>query len=211
MVNIFVSDRDPLVSARALDSNRIGRMVYESFDLLSSTIKRTPKLNKKYGELVYSPPQHHLMHPAATWVLQDKRHFNWLLTHATELNQLCKHRYKHDIDHLSYFKHYEVMEEILPKLKKTYSGKIVFEGFFNYNQFGYKKQKHRKGDVVLKPSVDIFTRYKLSLVHKWLYLDVREPNWAQDNPPDWAFDIKYRKWLRKHFGKPVNRPKQLEM
>ena len=212
MVNIFSPHTCPIKSAKALDSKRLARMCYESFEVMSSVLLKLniPQL-KKVKSSLYRAPIGHFNHPVVNWVLQDSLHFEWTLKNAQELNEQYFLRYKKEDNCKPFNQLNDIMVDALqylPKTKYPHSDlkKIEFGEFFNYNHFKSQYNKKYEGDVVLDPEISVQTRYRLYLLHKWLYLDARNVDWGGSLPPVWAFNPIYRDFLRKHFGKPVNKP-----
>lgn len=214
MVNIFVSHSCPRKSAKALDNKRLSRLCYEAYEVLSSVVRKLniPEL-KLIQKKVYQAPVAHFNHPVVKWVIQDRLHFEWTLLHAEALNEEYQVRYKK----LEPCKPHETMNALLRKaLKYIPSGKydhddvkrIDFEGFFNYNQFRSVHSDKHEGKVVLPDHINVVTRYRLYLLHKWLYLDARDVQWPS-HAPVWAYNPLYREWLKKHFGKFKNKAQML--
>lgn len=213
MVNIFAPHRCPVKSARALDSKRLSRMCYESFEVLSSTLlKLNLTYTKKVKAKLYHAPIGHYNHPVVNWVLEDSLHFIWTLRNAQELNEQYVLRYKKEEAGCKPFLLLnDVMEEAIKHLPPTRYDhdditRIQFGEFFNYNQFRSHYVKKYDGDTKLDPEVSVQTRYRLYLLHKWLYLDSRDVSWHGIPPPIWAYNPIYRSFLKKNFGNPTNKP-----
>lgn len=215
MVNVFAPHSCPIKSARTLDKKRLSRMCFESYEVLSAAVRhhipKVPEL-KRIEKRVYKPSAGHLNHPVVHWVLKDTKHFEWLLTHAQALNEEYQCAYKKPDPCLPFQKTDKAMRFALKHLPSTQydaGAPINFEGFFNFNQFRSDAKSKYDGNVVLRNSTSVHTRYKLYLMHKWYYLDQRVTEWS-GLPPAWAFDPIYFEWLTKHFGKPKNKIPQLE-
>jgi len=216
MPNIFAPHKCPKKSAKSIDSKRLARLCFESYEIMSSAIRRLDlKPLKKFESKLYKAHASTYKHPVVDWVMKDRLHFEWALINAQELNEQYYLRYRKEDNCKPYNQLNDVMVEALSYLPKTnypHSDitKIEFEEFFNYNQFKSQYNKKYEGDCVLHPDVNTNTRYKLALLHKWLYLDARDVDWHQSLPPVWAFNPVYRDFLRKHFGKPINKPDTLK-
>lgn len=213
MVNIFAPHRDPVKSASTLDKKRLSRMCFESYEVLSAVIQKqssTIRELKPFAKKVYTPSAGHANHPVVHWVLKDTAHFEWLLEHAQALNTAYMDAYNKQQPCAPFTKIDAYAQQTVPYLPRTTykDTPIEFEGFFNFNQFRRDQRTQYDGTVVLRNSISIHTRYKLYLLHKWLYLDKRLTEWAT-HPPAWAFKSLYHDWLKKHFGAPVNTIPQL--
>lgn len=214
MVNLFVSHRCPVKSAKALDNKRLSRLCYEAYEVLSSVVRKLPVDElKPLRKKVYQAPKAHFNHPVVNWVIQDRLHFEWTLLHAEALNEEYQARY----NKAEPCKPHSSMNKFLRKaLKYIPSGKydhndvkrIDFEGFFNFNQFKSEYSPTHEGTVVLPKNTSVITRYRLYMLHKWLYLDARDVTWPAHGPA-WAYNPLYREWLIKHFGKFKNKPSML--
>jgi len=211
MPNIFAPHICPIKSALSIDSKRLSRLCFESYEILSSALRKS-KIHelKKVESKLYKAHAGHYNHPTVDWVLKDSLHFEWVLKNAQELNNQYVLRYKKDDNCKPYNQLNQIMEKALQYLPDTkYKRRnykfIEFDEFFNYNQFKSQYNKKYEGDVVLDPEVSVKTRYRLALLHKWLYLDARDVSWHEVTPPIWVYNPIYRDFLRKHFGKPINK------
>lgn len=180
MVNVFSPHRCPVKSAVAIDNKRLSRMCYEAYEVLSSAIlrhKNVPEFKRLRGK-VYRASKGHLNHPAVHWVLEDGLHFEWLLRHAAELNEQYQLRYKK----LEACKpHRELFETMTLACKHVPRGKydhgnieqIEFVEIFGSNYFARSnaQSKSREGHALLPENTGTQTRYRLYLLHKWLYED----------------------------------------
>lgn len=215
MPNIFAPHTCPIKSALSIDSKRLSRLCYESYEILSSALRKSKYHKLKNIEAkLYKAHAGHYNHPTVDWVMKDSLHFEWVLRNAQALNEQYVLRYKKEDNCKPYNQLNTVMEKALTQLKPTkYKSNeykyIEFGEFFNYNQFKSKYNKKYDGDVVLDPETSVQTRYKLALLHKWLYLDSRDVSWHGVIPPIWAYNPIYKSFLRKHFGKPINKPESL--
>ena len=100
-MNIFILDRDPLVSAQYHADKHCGKMILESAQMLS-TVLGGP----------YRPT--HQKHPCTLWVAKSRQNAVWLCTLAMGLNAEWRDRYGHTRNHKSW-------EVIAPLWEKTYT------------------------------------------------------------------------------------------
>lgn len=218
MPNIFAPYIDPRKSAKSLDSKRLARICHESLVILSAVIQNDKTL-KKYHSKVYSPPKSLLNHPITRWC-SIRLHFMWLLDHIDELNTQYVLRYKKEDNCKPYNDLYKLMCKLVDKIPTSllnvkYSDedtanknyfKIYFpRDNFTHNTFNYSFNKKKEGKCVLPPNTTYQTRCKLALMHKWLYLDVRDVSWHGANVPIWVFNPLYRDFLKDNFGKIKNK------
>lgn len=207
MVNVFASYDDPIKCAVALDDKRLSRMAFESCELLSAAIlnirlgmdTETPtSTDDKYAP-PYSPKLRVRRHPCAKWVSESRGNYLWLLQHFKALAEEHKLRYA-KADYCAPFDYYQWLKRHaseLPNMERT--------------------PFHEAMPVEIKDlPYSTFTKYRLTLIHKHLYLDVRDSTWSKHkhvkrSPPKWMFDPRGRKLLRDIFGKPVNNPAALRM
>lgn len=218
MVNVFSPSVCPIASARAIDSKRLSRMCYEAYEVLSSALlhhSSIPEL-KPFRKRVYHASKGHLNHPAAKWAAEDRLHFEWLLQHAAELNEQYILRYKKTEPCAPYQKVHKVLSkavQYIPDGQYDHDDitSIEFCDVYSRNEFRREYSSAHAGEVKLPEHTSTQTRYRLYLLYKWLYEDVRDVSWSGKNPPVWAYNPLYREWLRKTFGKPTKKPAELNV
>ena len=90
-MNLFVTHVDPVVSAGALDDVRVGKMLIESNQILSTAlIGNDPGLVSLVGAGQLSKPTHK-KHPVVKWVRDTDGAFAWTLRHAAGLaHEFCR-------------------------------------------------------------------------------------------------------------------------
>lgn len=87
-MNLFVTDKCPAVSARALDDKRIGKLLMEANQMLSLAVKlHDPDCSQGWeeGEGLLSRGLAHKNHPVSIWVRSNRATFDWCLIHAEAL------------------------------------------------------------------------------------------------------------------------------
>lgn len=87
-MNIFVLDKDPVSSARAMCDKHVVKMILESCQMLSTA------LQIKTGHIppfAYKPT--HKNHPCSVWARETNANFQWLTRHAKALIREYDKRY----------------------------------------------------------------------------------------------------------------------
>ena len=82
-MNIFVLDKDPIVSAQLMCDKHIVKMILESAQMLCSPFPE--------GEAPYK--RTHFNHPCSKWIRESTDNYEWLLTHAYALLDEYLNRY----------------------------------------------------------------------------------------------------------------------
>jgi len=116
-MNIFFSDKDPVVAARMSCDKHVCKMIIESAQMLSTAhrildgeeytdktkngrkIKRWRLKNSNEEAVIYKAS--HIKHPSTVWVMQSAYNYRWLYLHMLELNEEFKKRYNHTQDHMT--------------------------------------------------------------------------------------------------------------
>lgn len=162
-MNIFVSDKDPFISAINLDDKRVVKMVLETAQLLSTAIQ----LNG--GEAPYKAT--HVKHPATIWTSQSKGNFRWLLYHGIALGIEYNYRFKKT--HKSFHTILDISDRGL--IKHIPDGELSTFANCTANQL--------KG-ISFKHLDDPIEAYKQYLLCRWA-TDSRPPKWTNRTPPEW--------------------------
>lgn len=204
MVNIFVSSKCPIKSARALPDLLTARMCLESAQILCGAILNVaygdskspsplPKFIKVNWYKVKSPPYVRSLgqrkHPSILWASKDRRHFEWVLEHMKALNDEYKLRYSKTIDVLAYLKCYDYLKEHAYLIPKKSNYEIEFIATITHAN-------------LLKDHWSVHRKYRVALVHKYLYLYDREPTWKNCEPPQFLSNPNIIRYLRRVAGKP---------
>lgn len=175
-MNVFASDPDPYVSARALDDARLNKMTLESGQLLSTAIHTLPALEslRRHVYAPYTPK-----HPLCLWTAAQPDNFVWLTQHLVGLlDEYTRRRQKrHPVESLlDYF------EEARYRLTHNAEPPSVFAN--------HAKSPAAKCDYSHLP---IHEAYRTYLAYKWLVLDqrpiktghIRPARWTNAAPPAW--------------------------
>lgn len=87
-MNIFVTNADPVISAKNLDDMRVNKMITESIQMLAVAMYRngaTPnQVPKNINGTSYSK-EAHKHHPCTIWVGDSRSNFSWLVDHTEAL------------------------------------------------------------------------------------------------------------------------------
>lgn len=86
-MNIFATDSDPVLAARALDDRRVGKLLVETAQILSTALD---DMNSWRSNL-YRPT--HKNHPCVRWASRSRHNFNWLVLHGLGLADEFKYRF----------------------------------------------------------------------------------------------------------------------
>lgn len=146
-MNIFVLDKNPIISAQMLDDKRVVKMILETAQILCTVLN-------KYGveETPYKPT--HVNHPCTIWSGKTRINFQWLLSHGQALCNEYTNRYS------KRHKSQDVIDWAAELAEKVPAGSIT--EFANCTP--YKDEK------------DVIKAYNRYLNEKWKN-DKRRPTW----------------------------------
>lgn len=153
-MNLFVTSKCPIESAKALDNKRVVKMTLETAQLLASAIR----LNG--GEASYKLT--HKGHPVTKWTAKNKANYMWALRHFCALSREYTKRYGKTHKSSTLIKEFVKGKDSIPK--GTLSS---FENCAANKELGIS-YKHIK---------DVEKAYKLYLNDRW-NTDKREPIWS---------------------------------
>ena len=167
-MNIFVTDPDPVESAKALDDLRLNKMIIESVQMLTVALAThgCPSSEipiKKDGTPFKDSGW--VNHPCTVWVKSSKSNYNWLVEHTVALiNEMqartgTLHSASQNIPRLISGAQY-IPEHGLYK-------------FANCSMYG----QNTDADIVLC--------YRNTMKTKWV-TDKRPPKWTNASKPTWA-------------------------
>lgn len=218
MVNIFVTNENPAIAAIELDNKRIPRMIWETseifcavhWNILLGMETKTPKnlIGPKYPH--YKPNLGRRKHPVVLWAGKCRENYEWLLRYYACLEMEYSIRYKKE--HKSYLLVNEYACHYVKRLK--WATKEQLRSVPEFAATITPKE-------ILNLKWPVISRYKMAMLHKYLYLDERDSKWGTARtfmkekgrnsvlPPRWLFNKRARQWLRKVYGKPVNNPYEL--
>lgn len=154
-MNIFATNSSPIECAEALDDRRLIKMVLETAQLLSTTIRTwCPE-----DDVLYRPT--HAAHPCTVWAMEDKRNFNWLIEHFFALCGEYTYRFG---------KTHGCQARLGHRFWHEYSPMPHPTAFPNVTPF--------------KDEADVHTAYRMCLISKWHH-DVNRPRWTNRGAPSW--------------------------
>ena len=136
-MNIFVTDKDPQISAKSLDDLRLIKMTLESTQLLMTALNY-------YGvETPYKPT--HVNHPCSKWVRESRSNYLWLIDHYMFLCDEYHTRFNKQHKCREYANMLFLNAELIPEGSLT--------PFTNC--------------TIFKEEPDVFVAYKKALNDKW--------------------------------------------
>lgn len=193
-MQIFASDYNPELAARALDDKRVNKMVLESSQLLSAALfLAMPSVEQKHEMLSVkvrkgistnildkhgNPVNHPYLpcgpgwcnHPLAKWTGQSRKNFQWLIDH---LEALIREHFVRTGNTHKYVDHPDFYSKFVELLK--YGRELT--PFLNCTAPHFK-------EPIYVSNTDITDIYKDYLTEKWR-LDKREPKWTNRSKPNW--------------------------
>lgn len=156
-MNIFVTDPDPVISAKALDDLRLNKMIIETAQLLSTAMHE----HGYAGTAIYK--RTHINHPCTVWARESNSNYQWLLQYFIALD--WERRQRTGKNHKTYT---DLHPHLLNGLTLIPTGPLTpFANCSLYKDHG------------------IFDAYKLTLKDKWA-VDKRPPKWTNTTKPSWA-------------------------
>jgi hypothetical protein len=168
-MNIFHTDKDPVISAKNLDDIRVNKMIIESAALLANAIafhggsQSDLPISKTSGQPFKTKAWQN--HPSCLWVKASRANYIWLVEHMSAL-----------ISEISYRK--GTIHSMTNNLNIIQNGsKFIPPGpitpFANCTPY--------------KTVEDTIEAYKLCMVYKWEH-DGKLPAWTKRTQPTWYND-----------------------
>lgn len=164
-MNIFATDPSPKLSARALDDQRLVKMVLETAQILCGGLylRGVPTL-----ALPYKPT--HLGHPAVLWAAMTEENLRWVYRHGWRLSEEYSNRYNKvhkSGEVIEYLRQYCPSPEIKPRRPQTF----------------YNGARHKSLGLDYT-HLPVHEAYRAYLVKRWS-MQTRPPRWTNSSPPDW--------------------------
>jgi hypothetical protein len=171
-VNLFVTDYSPIIAAQQLDNKRVGKLLIEAVQLLSTTILLTlDDQEKNIGEGGLCKLSHQ-NHPVAKWVRNKSGNYGWTFNYACALDQEFKYRfgkYHKTGERLkTILWYYDLISDTLPPGADPFCN-CARNSVYNL-------------DYTHLPVSDAYQRY---LNYRWKYTDKSPPTWTNRKPPEW--------------------------
>jgi len=164
-MNIFATSSCPIQSALWLDDIRKNKMVLETAQLLSASV-RLNSMSAVWGSKVYKLT--HTGHPCCTWTCRTKGNYRWLLDHMIALaSQFGRHK----------------SADLIP----------VFEDYYHQGDFMSDNQtKHpncaanAEQGLSFKHIEDVHLAYRMYLNERWKR-DTIPLSWVHGQKPEWHY------------------------
>lgn len=77
-MNIFVLDKDPMISASYHNDKHVVKMIVESAQMLSTAHRVSGEVSLELNERIYK--EAYKNHPCSVWVRESSRNYQWLYT-----------------------------------------------------------------------------------------------------------------------------------
>jgi len=94
-MNIYVLDKDPRLAAKYHTNKHVIKMILESVQMMSTTVRLVNNIETKYRST-------HLNHPCTIWTRTTITNYFWLMKLVHYLNEEYKYRFDHKENHKSY-------------------------------------------------------------------------------------------------------------
>lgn len=156
-MNIFFTDYDPYIAANNLDDKRVGKMLIESCQMLSTALN----LSGVHDDLLYKPA--YINHPCTRWARETRKNFEWLATHAAGLADVYRHRFGYD--HKS---------STVADICWSYSWALDVDEYTPIPNCSLYKNEQ-----------DIIKAYRKTMVCKWRIKDSKPVTFTGCTKPDW--------------------------
>lgn len=160
-MNLFVTSKDPVIAARALDDKRVVKMILETAQILSTV------LHWRGVEGFYKPT--HTGHPVTLWAASEPCHAAWALRHGLALCEEYR-RFGHKPEHAS--------EQVLRAMRRhiRYTGR---------EPSWFQNSARNAGVGVDFSHLPVTRAYRQYLCARWPG-DARPPTWTNRARPRWA-------------------------
>ncbi len=175
-MNIFVTHKDPIISAQNLDDKRVYHMVRESIEMLSIYVHSVtgeypvavPMWTKWDGTRKGTQFLHNA--PTTQWTIRYRNNAYWLARHLIALADEYKYRFdKYHPDSLGIGIVLGSLSNIMEIKEDT---NRVPDEFRNSSYF--------------KNDNNVFIAYRKTMIQKWFTDDKRKPKWTKRGKPEWS-------------------------
>ncbi|AFH21030.1 DNA binding protein [Cronobacter phage CR9] len=157
-MNIFITDKSPVLSAKNLDDKRVIKMIAESVQMLSTALH----CHGVDASLLPVKPTH-ANHPSNLWVRATRQNYKWLLRHAVALMHEKRRRYPGNKPHIyeAHIKFFRAMSKHIPAFCLTPFANVA---------------ANKSLDIDYTHLPCVFTAYRLYLADRW-ETDKKAPTW----------------------------------
>jgi hypothetical protein len=156
-MNIFVTDRDPIKAAQALDNKRLNKMIIESAQMLSTAMHVLG---------VSTPPYKitHKNHPCAVWARTTRGNYLWLYSHYVAMLDEYRLRF------VKYHKCGNHQDALFNAAQAVPDGPL--QEFVNCTPY---------------KMIEVVLAYRFTMITKWEADEhnKRVPKWTNSSPPSW--------------------------
>ena len=167
MVNIFITDKCPEVSAYNLCYRHVVKMILECAQLLSTTHRYFDDNNANEMGLYKAS---HINHPSAKWCRESADNYLWVYNHMVALG---------DIYLMQTGKQHKSIKQIGEQLGNSPAGII---------RYGLTPFVAVVPDYINSKQINVFDKYKLTLIEKYKEWATREKPLSVEFPiatPEW--------------------------
>lgn len=187
-MNIFATDENPYLSAMALDDSRLGKMLVETAQIMSSALH----LRKVPADLILYKATH-LGNGLVKWAAEDFTNYAWLTRHFWALKE--QFEFRSGKSHVT--------------AQKAACYNMFYEdesaAYFRWqSQDPYPARFHNQaGNSLMGISYldmgDVIEAYRCYLTHRWLVSEAnnKPPRWKGAEPPAWYKDEARRNDVRR--------------
>lgn len=170
-MNLFVTDTDPVLCARALDDKRVGKMLMEANQMLSLAVKTfweddSYVFYETNTELTRG--WSHVNHPVTIWVRSSRDNFAWTIQHAKALADEFEVRYGKRHASESRIRFMSSHVDTIPE------GSIT----------PFQNSARNAGIGVDFSHLPVCEAYREYLNNRWIS-DIRYPSWTNRGAPSW--------------------------
>jgi hypothetical protein len=169
-MNIFVTSKSPLKSAKNLDNKRVIKMILESAQMLSTALHKhldnSELLYRNCIKIPYRPT--HINHPCSIWAAETRKNYWWLFRHYVSLCREYEYRYGKTHKCQQYLGDFYIGTKIIPEGKLT-----------KFSNCTSNKDKN----ISFKHIVDPIEAYKQYLAERW-NTDTLKPKWTNRPTPN---------------------------
>lgn len=200
MVNVFVTNRDPIKAARELPDILVPRMCLEAAEILCGAhwnhLLGDTKTPHRHEVGKDDPPWMRTLgqrkHPAVLWAGASIYNYDWVMAWFTELASEHLMRYG---KRTSFCQAYLQCAKYLKQHRGRFVDKTDRIPFLITTEH----------DHIRNLKISIVSRYKVLMVYKYAYLYERNVKWTNVELPEWLHDERIHRWLHKKYGKPFRK------
>jgi hypothetical protein len=168
-MNIFASDKSPIISAQNLDDKRVGKLIIETAQMLCNAAEF-------FNIEIHAPytlSKSHKNHPCALWTHKNKQNFIWLIEHYVALSSEWEYR-RGKVHGASRF----VQE--FAKIR----ARLIQENSFGEVSIFVNAARNTAKQLDFRCVDNVNLAYRLYLSERWK-TDIRKPVWTNRQKPEW--------------------------